>query len=185
MPNFKLIGFDEKMKQTLFNAICTNMLLAGFKHADVVVTFMPYDKSVIKEEIICAYGFSDNVKEFHSLCKCLPNGIKISMIDSRVKNLKGKQSPYVEVYADTSKIIDEIVAYMKKKHLGYDVEKRIIPPSGTQLLQKYEYPCVKAITSEEDQFTTLMNVLSELRKLGVNITYAKIIDGSVDAKDML
>src|SRR5664280_1289052 len=133
MPNFKLISFDDEMEKRLYEAICKKMLAAGFKHEAVVVTSMPYDRSVIKEEIIFAYGFSDDIKKFHSLCKCLPNRIKISMIDSQVRNLKGKQSPYIEVHANTSERIDEIVAYMKKKYLGYDVEKRIISPSGTQL----------------------------------------------------
>lgn len=182
MPNIKLIGFNPKTQRDLCGAIRLLMQKLGFELNDVVLTLMQHDQNEVTEEGICLYGLSAKAEEPFGTGGHFPRGVHISVISSQVNTLGGKHAPYVEVYSRTLKRIDEIVEYMKKKHLGFDVEKHLISP--TLAPQEFKYPCVKIISSEKAHLFASNDIFSILRKLGVRWFYSEVIAGFIEGSKM-
>lgn len=178
MLNFKLIGFDEKLRKVSCAAIRLGMTMLGFKPDDVVITSMSHDHPKPIGELIRLYGFSDSAMGL----AYFPKEIDREAISSHVETLGGELAPYVEVYASTLERTKEIVEYMKPRHLGCNVEQWIIPPA-VSIPGEFEYPCVKVVVSKESE-DSLSDVLSRLRELGVRRIHTRILDGFNSAKQM-
>lgn len=183
MPNFKLVGFEKETDDLLSTTIFLKMNSLGFMCEDITITHMQRDHGEITKETICIYGYgSEDKEEICEIREKIPAGIDVIPIDSFVENLDQDNTPYIAVYVRTPEREHEIISALKKNRLYMDIAVRRI--LGEIVGEGCMHPYIKVITDDVRDLSVLNTATDELRTLGAERIFFKVISRIISAREM-